>query len=249
MITALAKSRSATCRMNSTPSIPGISRSHTITSGGPERAIASSAASPSAASAIVPTPSPRSSCTAVRRWKSWSSTTSTEYAASPLAPASRPLRHRRPLERATQLGVGRRRRRHPELGGEHGPAVLVRRHGARAVAALAEHADPQLVGSLAERLGADQPLGCVGRRVQVAALRVRAHLQLERPGVDRLQLAAHAVDPVALVLRQKRQPRQCARALRVRRRARRDAAGELLARRRERRARLVEVNDHPGREP
>ena len=235
--------------MNSTPSIPGISRSHTITSGGPERAITSSAASPSAASAIVPTPSPRSSCTAVRRWKSWSSTTSTEYAARPPAPSSRRSATGARSSARTQLGVGRRRRRDPELGGEHGPAVLVRRHGARPVAALAEHADPQLVRSLAERLGADQPLGRVGRRVQVAALRVRAHLQLERPGVDRLQLTAHAVDPVALVLRQKRQPRQRAGALRVRRRARRDAAGELLARRRERRTRLVEVDDHPGREP
>ena len=89
MITALASSRSAMWRMNSTPSIPGISRSHTITSGGPERAIASSAAWPSAASVIVPTPSPRSSCTAVRRWKSWSSTTSIEYAARPPAAVSR----------------------------------------------------------------------------------------------------------------------------------------------------------------
>ena len=77
MTTALARPRSATWRMNSTPSIPGISRSQMITSGGSDAASSSSAALPSAASLSVPTPSPRRSLSAVRRWKAWSSTTST----------------------------------------------------------------------------------------------------------------------------------------------------------------------------
>ena len=127
--------------------------------------------------------------------------------------------------------------------------MLVRRRGARPVAGLPEDSYPEPVRGLAERLGAHEPGSRFGRRVQVTGLRLGPRLQLQRSRVDRLQLAPDAVDPFAVVLRQERQPRERACALRVRRGARRHAARKLLARNRERRPRLVEIDDHAGRQP
>ena len=77
-----------------------------ITSGGDEAASNSSAALPSDASLSVPTPRPRSSFSAVRRWKWWSSTTSTASARTRPAVTSGRLR-----------GAGLRRERGRRCGG------------------------------------------------------------------------------------------------------------------------------------
>src|SRR5690606_22431063 len=68
----------ATWPMNSTPSMPGMSRSTSTTSGGSGmRCSMSKAATPPGASWIVPTPISPSIRSAILRWKPWSSTTST----------------------------------------------------------------------------------------------------------------------------------------------------------------------------
>src|SRR5436190_11804620 len=82
MTIAVPECSSETWRRNSTPSMPGMSRSQTTMSGRGSAPSSASAPSPSAASSSSPAPRLARICSVVRRWNSWSSTTITVQSAS-----------------------------------------------------------------------------------------------------------------------------------------------------------------------
>ena len=255
--TELASPCSPTRLMNSTPSIPGMSMSQMMTSGWGEPARTSSAAIPSAASDTLPTPRPRSRRTAVRRWKSWSSITSTERSPSAAepevgAPAGEPPSGPAGGRRAAchRLPQGRfrlRRGLHAELLGQDGAAVLIGLDRAGPIAGLAQDPDPQLVAGLTERVGPDQSFGGHRRRRQVTGRAVAPSFDLEGSGVDRFELPADPVDPVAVVVREEGKSGQGRRSGTVDRGLGAFAGLQQGAGTSELLPDLVEVDDHIGR--
>ena len=104
------------------------------------------------------------------------------------------------------------------------------------------------MGRVAVGIGLDQPLGLGGGHARVARSQVGARGELEGLGQYVLELAAHPVDPVALVARQERKPCELRCAHRGPRRSR-GVIVHLRPRRRQGRPRLVEIDQGVRRQP
>ena len=209
--TELASPRSPTRLMNSTPSIPGMSMSQMMTSGWGEAARTSSAAVPSAAWDT------RSHAEASEQTHGRPALEVVvldhehrEVAERGRARDRRACGGRRRRNRRTGCRGGRRfpqgrfrlrRRLHAELLGQDGAAMLIGLDGAGPIAGLAQDSDPQLVAGLAERVGPDQSFGGRRRGRQVTGGAVAPSFDLEGSGVDRFELPADPVDPVAVMVR------------------------------------------------